>query len=722
MAVNNAFQPFWTGNSIFPWLSLKTTKEIKDRSKNMSGNSFEQMLLQDDMYSKELTKKKHEDFVKERQNWRMQLKERAKDTKDEKQKNTNNSMDRLWVLADIYRQYGYEHGKDRDSIPDDELVSRFNSKNPQAKKYADSFLTWNGDSEYELARKLWIVGTPRKKEATEETFGQKAADVGVWILQSPWKRGYNILGQWADKWAEKLKERTEDTKVGNWLTEQSTNAIKWVLKKKWLSDEEIEKEINAYVEQRDKELAEWTAFNGREATDIRTPLLWKERANSKYTKAWEVVGDIASWIAMTTPLAVATAPIYASSTALWAGVLWAGEWALGTAISHYGSQWDLNITPTEAALWIGGWILGWELTRYLWRLPKSQADNVRKEAEQYINKSIKPTVKWKMNQADYNKFIDDTLDIVDLMDKNKWILQYTDDAWNAVKWQMPTNMRETSEAIWNLKKVLYDQYNEIAKQAGDAGARVNMNKAFQQLDDLSKDISQNIANPQTKNIIDTYKDALLQYTDDAGTIAIEDAQKLTQDFNKQLTAFFKNPNMNDVSKNSIVAQLNKWTKDAINDSIDDVLDNSIKNGSSASSQYTQLKSFYGKIKTIEDEISKRALVEARKNAKGLSSTILDSLSWWELTSAVLSLDPVKAGKAWVMNLISRYYNYVNNPNTQLNNLFKLVERTNNPTTTQTITQWIKNTVNQWVRNVAQQVAKPNVVASTTTALENNAEE
>jgi hypothetical protein len=34
----------------------------------MSGNSFEQMLLQDDMYSKELTKKKHEDFVKERQN------------------------------------------------------------------------------------------------------------------------------------------------------------------------------------------------------------------------------------------------------------------------------------------------------------------------------------------------------------------------------------------------------------------------------------------------------------------------------------------------------------------------------------------------------------------------------------------------------------------------------------------------------------------------------
>ena len=715
MAVNSFVK---TLGKAFPWLSLDLSRAIREKSKAVSSDPYEQTLIQNDLYKRALDEKKHEDFVKERTQWKMELYERAKDSKSVVQKKDNTTLSRTGSLADMLRNYGHSLWKDWDSIGDQELIERFVAKNPWNKADFDDFI--NGDeSDYSFAKRMWFTWTNKEKE---ETFGQKAADVGVWILQSPWKRGYNILGQWADKWAEKLKELTEDTKVGNWLTEQSTNAIKWVLKKKWLSDEEIEKEINAYVEQRDKELAEWTAFNGREATDIRTPLLWKERANSKYTKAWETIGDIASWIAMTAPLAAATAPIYASSTALWAGILWAGEWALGTAISHYGSQWDLNITPTEAALWIGGWILGWELTRYLWRLPKSQADNVRKEAEQYINKSIKPTVKWKMNQADYNKFIDDTLDVVDLMDKNKWILQYTDDAWNAVKWQMPTNMRETSEALWNLKKVLYDQYNEIAKQAGDAGARVNMNKAFQQLDDLSKDISQNIANPQTKNIIDTYKDALLQYTDDAGTIAIEDAQKLTQDFNKQLTAFFKNPNMNDVSKNSIVAQLNKWTKDAINDSIDDVLDNSIKNGSSASSQYTQLKSFYGKIKTIEDEISKRALVEARKNAKGLSSTILDSLSWWEFTSAVLSLDPVKAGKAWVMNLISRYYNYVNNPNTQLNNLFKLVERTNNPTTTQTITQWIKNTVNQWVRNVAQQVAKPNVVASTTTALENNAEE
>jgi hypothetical protein len=59
------------------------------------------------------------------------------------------------------------------------------------------------------------------------------------------------------------------------------------------------------------------------------------------------------------------------------------------------------------------------LSRYLQNLPKDKVDNIRKEASTYIEKSIKPTVKGKANQADYNKFIDDTLDVVDYMDKNR---------------------------------------------------------------------------------------------------------------------------------------------------------------------------------------------------------------------------------------------------------------------------------------------------------------
>jgi hypothetical protein len=38
---------------------------------------------------------------------------------------------------------------------------------------------------------------------------------------------------------------------------------------------------------------------------------------------------------------------------------------------------------------------------------------------------------------------------------------------------------------------------------------------------------------------------------------INEAQQLTQNLNSQLKAFFKNPNLNDVSKNAVVAEMNK---------------------------------------------------------------------------------------------------------------------------------------------------------------------
>ena len=66
-------------------------------------------------------------------------------------------------------------------------------------------------------------------------------------------------------------------------------------------------------------------------------------------------------------------------------------------------------------------------------LPKDKTNSLRKEAEEYINKSIKPTLKEDEVNLTYNKYIDDTLRCW-FMDKNKSVLQYTDDAWEAVAW------------------------------------------------------------------------------------------------------------------------------------------------------------------------------------------------------------------------------------------------------------------------------------------------
>lgn len=544
-------------------------------------------------------------------------------------------------------------------------------------------------------------------DAGLETWWQKVGDFWVWVLQSPWKWGYNMVWQWVDKWAKGIKDATEWTDLWDRLSEKSTNVVKWYLKKKWLTDEEINNEINWFVQEREQELRDWTAFNGREQTDIRTPILWEERANNKNTKAWEIVWDIGTAIAMTSPLSAALAPAMTTQWLANAALLWGIEWGVDTIVTQYGTQGNLDISPSQAILGIWWGMFGGLLTNKLANLPKNQQENIRKEAAWYIEKSIKPTVKGKQSQAAYDKFIDDTLDVTDYMSRHKDILEYTDDAWEIVKRELPKNLRETSEALSNMKKYIYDQYNALAQKAWDAGAKVNLNKLYDKLDDLANNNAVNLANPWLKNAIEGYKSQLLQYSDDLGNISIQEAQDTMQYYNKILDAYFKNPwaMATDTSKNIVVANLKKWLADAVDESMDDVLNAWINKWSTVSQQYRDWKQLYSKIKTIEDEVSKRALVEARKNTKWLSTDIIDALAWGNLVEWLLTQSPTWLLKWAVMKGINTFNKYLNSPNTQIRNLFDLVERTNNPTLLQTATANLWNAVRSAAQSSAPLVSE-----------------
>jgi hypothetical protein len=62
----------------------------------MSKDPYEQSLIQDDLYKYELNKKTHQDFMKDRQETRMQMNLRkAKAVNDPKTKNIMDSTDRM---------------------------------------------------------------------------------------------------------------------------------------------------------------------------------------------------------------------------------------------------------------------------------------------------------------------------------------------------------------------------------------------------------------------------------------------------------------------------------------------------------------------------------------------------------------------------------------------------------------------------------------------------
>lgn len=215
MAINNSFNKTWV--VAFPWLSLEKTNEIKEKAKSMSDNTYEQSLIENDLYKYEIKNQTHKNFMKERQNVRMEADLRGTESKDPKVKKTMDSLNRTGALADMFREYGYMHGKNRDDMDDDVLISKFTTKNPSVKKYSDSFLTGWPDSEYRLAQELWITKTPQQKldEAKEDSQLWKRLWVaGAWIGGLVWADIWlNVVGRWLEKAWEIIYDLPIDSSI-----------------------------------------------------------------------------------------------------------------------------------------------------------------------------------------------------------------------------------------------------------------------------------------------------------------------------------------------------------------------------------------------------------------------------------------------------------------------------------------------------------------------------
>ena len=432
------------------------------------------------------------------------------------------------------------------------------------------------------------------KEKQEETWWQKAADFGVWVLQSPWKRWYNMVWQWADKWAKEIKDATEWTTFWDWMSKQATDLVRWSLKKAWYSDEEIDREINAYVQERDKALEDWTAFNGREATDIRTSLLWEERANNWWTKAWEVVGDIGSAIAMSAPLSAALAPAMAWWTLWEAALLWAIEWGIDTLATQYGTQWNLDITPTQAILWIAGGAWGWMLTNKLSQVANN-VDDVANNVDD-ATKNAKITTKIADKTDDAKKVagriwqwdIDDQAKVVE------WVKSITKRS--GEKWI--TDIKKYSELKDSIKateKQIINQEDDLLRQFPDKITDRTTTETVKwlgdQVDDVTRDYLDDwieLLKKYNKNDPVAMKELeMLQNTKNTEWLTRLEAKELARKLWAKLSKKFYNSN--DELRNSMSAesyeQIRKWIQNAVRYRLpDDVLKN-------LDLEYSNLKAF-----------------------------------------------------------------------------------------------------------------------------------
>lgn len=354
--------------------------------------------------------------------------------------------------------------------------------------------------------------------------------------------------------------------------------------------------------------------------------------------------------------------------------MWALEWVLEVIDDtqmFLAENPDIIIAP-EAML-NKGWVvkaltkLGidnvWEIANKI-KIPVSEwevAKTITKldaNTLNLIDKSIKPTVAWKQSAADLVKFQENVVKSVDNIIQNKDNLKFTDELWQTIEWKTPESLQQFSEAIWQTKDSIFQQYNSLAKEAWKT-VDVPLDNIVKELDWIINNQLLDISAPWLRKYAENMKKTVAKIN----KLWVEQSQQLLQQLNAKLKAFYKNPNPNDIWKNMVDVLISNNLRQWLDDSILKALwDN----------QYGNLKSKYWELVSIEKEVAKRALIEARRNNKSLLD-FTDIFSAWDVIWWLAWWQFWLVAKWLIQKGIKEYFKFLDNPNTNIKKLFKKVE-------------------------------------------------
>jgi hypothetical protein len=297
------------------------------------------------------------------------------------------------------------------------------------------------------------------------------------------------------------------------------------------------------------------------------------------------------------------------------------------------------------------------------------AYSVGKEAEQQIantvktgiNKAIRPTVVGKGNAPQIAQYYNRATDAVKNIVANRANLELTDASGNIVKNALPRTLSQFSEAIDQTKKTIFKQYDDLARQAGEEGAFVSLKPVSRELAKLADDQVMNDLYPNVASYIKQRAVSLAE----RGVYTAQQAQDAIRLMNKSLEAFYKNPSFETASRASVDAMVVNHLRKGL----DDVIEKTTGAG------YQELKNSYGSLKAIEKEVAHRAVVDARKNVKGLID-FTDIFTGGELVAGLATMNPAMIARAGVQRGIMSWYKRITSPNYHVNKMFSGVEDIN----------------------------------------------
>ena len=268
-----------------------------------------------------------------------------------------------------------------------------------------------------------------------------------------------------------------------------------------------------------------------------------------------------------------------------------------------------------------------------------------------FNKSIKPS---KKSISQGVKYENKTLNALKTIKANADQLNIEDSAGEIVS-RTPQTIQELSQAVNQTKKLVFDQYDAVAKKAGTAGATIDAKPIASEVLQVAQNKALQITNPE----IIKYAEDWAKRLQGLNVLDTETTQAVIQNLNKSLEAFYRNPTYESASKAAVDAGVaNNFRK---------ALDEAIENATGE--QYQILKNQYSALKAIESDVIGATARDAKRNVKGLLD-YTDIFTSGQMVGGILSLNPAMFTKGAVERGFKEYLKFLNDPNRAISNIFE----------------------------------------------------
>lgn len=281
-----------------------------------------------------------------------------------------------------------------------------------------------------------------------------------------------------------------------------------------------------------------------------------------------------------------------------------------------------------------------------------------KAVDKGINKGVRPSVVKKEMWSQRDKYMQNANVAVDEIINNKQNLKLLDREGNTKAGKLPETLEEFSQALEQTKRQIYSEYDGLAKQAEQQGTMINMAPIAAELDGIVNSRVMQTVDPGTIRYAAERKAAF-----ENQRFSAKETQEIIQILNQSEKAYYANPTPEMKGK--------AYVDSLIANNLRAGLDAAIE--SATGIEYAPLKRKYGAIRMLETDVTKRAIVDARKNIRGLID-FSDIFSSSQLMQGLIAQQPALLASGAAIKFTTMFTKHINDPNRIVKSMFKKAEK------------------------------------------------